>query len=227
MTLKELKEKIAQIDYKTGAKKAAKIVTIVTALAVLPTVATAAVPAENIIGDAQVAEDRSVIKTTDARDITKEFYGFNKYGNQTITMDEVRKAIELSDILNGYFFDPVLYTNTTKEEVLSLDIDKLYEEYIIARYNDQDRTAEFCQRHLEDKPAIDAYVTFVCGTVSNNIQASVAEFYKDINRRNEKEENEFAIEYAEIKNEEKCPLCGTLNDADSKFCSRCGEKLKD
>ena len=59
------------------------------------------------------------------------------------------------------------------------------------------------------------------------IQASVAEFYKDINRRNEKEENEFAIEYAEIKNEEKCPLCGTLNDADSKFCSRCGEKLKD
>jgi hypothetical protein len=90
-------------------------------------------------------------------------------------MDEVRKAIELSDILNGYFFDPVLYTNTTKEEVLSLDIDKLYEEYIIARYNDQDRTAEFCQRHLEDKPAIDAYVTFVCGTVSNNIQASVAD----------------------------------------------------
>lgn len=175
MTIKEFKEKLTQIDYKTGARKATAIVTIVAALAVAPTMAYASVPAENIIGDAQVTEDRSAIKIQDAKDIRKEFYGFNKHGVQTITMDDVRKAIELSDILNGYYFDPVAYTNTTKDEVLDLDVDKLYEEYIIARYNEVDRTDEFCANHLEDKPAIDAYVTFVCGTVSNNIQASVAD----------------------------------------------------
>lgn len=175
MTIKEFKEKLTQIDYKTGARKAVAIVTIVAAFTVVPTLASAAVPAENIIGDAQVTEDRTPIKLQDAKEIKKEFYGFNKHGVQTITMDEVRKAIELSDILNGYFFDPVQYTNTTKEEVLNLDVDKLYEEYIIARYNEVDRTAEFCANHLEDKPAIDAYVTFVCGTVANNIQASVAD----------------------------------------------------
>ena len=175
MTIKEFKEKIAQMDYKTGAKKVGLATAIVVSLMIGGTTfAHAAVPAQNIIGDAQLTEDRSRIKIDDAQDIERAFYGFNKYGNQTITMDEIRKAIELSDVLNGYYFDAVEYTNTTKEEVLSLDVDKMYEEYIIARYNNVDRTAEFCANHLEDKPAIDAYITFACGTVANNIEKALA-----------------------------------------------------
>lgn len=176
MTIKEFKEKIAQMDYKTGAKRVGLATAIVVSLMIGgTTLAHAAVPAQNIIGDQQVTEDRTRIKTDDAQDIYRAFYGFNKHGNQTITMDEIRKAIELSDILNGYYFDAVEYTNTTKEEVLNLDIDKIYEEYIIAKYNRVDRTAEFCAEHLEDKPAIDAYITFACGTVANNIEKALAD----------------------------------------------------
>ncbi len=175
MTLKGLKEKTANNGFITGAKKVLLTTSIVSALVLASTpVAHAAVEANNILGDAQVAQDRTAIKLTDARDISLEFYGFDKYGNQTITMDEIRKAIELSDILNGYFFDAVAYTNTTKQEVLDLDVDKLYEEYIIARYNKVDKTAQFCEEHLEDKPAIDAYITFACKTVANNIKNEIA-----------------------------------------------------
>lgn len=175
MTIKDFKEKIAQTDYKTGAKRVGVAATLVVALMLGgATVAHAAVPAQNVIGDAQVTEDRSMIKMTDAQDIQRAFYGFNEYGNQTITMDEIRKAIELSNVLNGYYFDSVEYTNTTKAEVLNLNIDKMYEEYIIARYNEVDRTADFCASHLEDKPAVDAYITFACSTVANNIEKALA-----------------------------------------------------
>ncbi len=175
MTLKGLKENTANSSFITGAKKVLLTTSIVSALVLASTpIAHAAVEANNIIGDAQIAQDRTTIKLTDARDISLEFYGFDKYGNQTITMDEIRKAIELSDILNGYFFDGVAYTNTTKQEVLDLDVDKLYEEYIIARYNRVDKTEEFCINHLEDKPAIDAYITFACKTVANNIKNEIA-----------------------------------------------------
>ncbi|MGN1372117.1 MAG: hypothetical protein ACI4XM_07590 [Candidatus Coprovivens sp.] len=175
MTISELKEKITQIDYKTGAQKVARSATLVVALMLAGTsVAYASVPAQNIIGDAQISTDRTQIKMTDAQDIRRAFYGFNKYGNQTITMDEIRKAIELSDTLNSYYFDVLDYTNTTKNEVLSLDVDKMYDEYLIAKYGQVDKTTQFCQKHLEDKPALDAYITFACGTVANNLEKSIA-----------------------------------------------------
>lgn len=176
MTIKEFKEKLTQTDYKTGARKVAVGITLVVSLMVAgTTMAHAAVPAENIIGDAQLNEDRTRIKVDDSQDILLEFYGYNKYGRPTVSMTDIRKAIELSDVLNGYYFDAVEYTNTTKEEVLSLDIEKIYEEYLIAKYGKEDKTAEFCSAHLEDKPAIDAYITFACGTVANNIQNTLAE----------------------------------------------------
>lgn len=175
MTLKAFKDKLAQTDYKTGAKKV--VATFVIAAAVMSSstsVVYAAVPAENILGDAQIIEDRTDIKTSDAKAIQKEFDGFDKHGNQTITMSEIRQVIELSNVLNCYYFDVVNYTNTTKNEVLNLDVAGLYTEYENAKYGKKDRTALFCARNLEEKPAIDAYITFSCGTVSENIKRTVA-----------------------------------------------------
>lgn len=181
MTLNEFKEKLASSLSSTGAKKVAATLAITMALSVVAAPAVyASVPAGNIVGDAQVTEDRTEIKIDDAQDIHKGFYGFDRYGNQTITMADIKKAIELSDILNGYYFDAVNYTNTTKEEVLELDVDKMYEKYIIARYGKKDRTAEFCAKNLENKPAIDAYITFSCGTVSNNIKQVVGQKVNEV-----------------------------------------------
>lgn len=175
MTINEFKEKLSKVDYNTGAKKVLLGSALVVALMVAGTqIAHAAVPAQNIIGDAQLQEDRTRIKNDDAQDIFRKFYGFNKYGNQTITMTEIRQAIELSDVLNGYYFDAVEYTNTTKEEVLNLDISSIFNEYIIAISQGGNKLDQFCANHLEDKPAIDAYITFACGTVANNIEKSVA-----------------------------------------------------
>lgn len=175
MTIKEFKDKIAETDYKTGARKVAVGITLVVSLMVSgTTIVHAAVPAENIIGDTEVTEDRTKIKANDAQDIILRFYGYTKYNRPIVSMTDIRKAIELSDILNNYFFDTVEYTNTTKEEVLNLDIEKIYQEYLIAKYGKEDKSLEFCRTHLEDKPAIDAYITFACGTVSKNIENTLA-----------------------------------------------------
>lgn len=175
MTLKDFKSKLAEIDFKTGAKKVAATATIVAVMLSSVPVAHAAVNASNIIGDAQVTEDRTNIKRDDAQDIYKHFYGFDKNGVQTITMDDVSKAIELSNMLNDYYFDLVEYTNTTKEEVIDLDVDLLYEQYLIDTQGERFSNEGFCKNHLEYKPAIDAFITFSCGTVSNNLKASVAD----------------------------------------------------
>lgn len=181
MTLNEFKEKLSSGSYSTGAKKVVATIAIAATLMVATTpLVHAAVPAENIVGDAQITEDRTEIKIDDAQDIHKEFYGFDKYGNQTITMADIKKAIELSNILNGYYFDAVEYTNTTKNEVLDLDVDKMYEQYLIAKYGKKDRTSEFCAKNLENKPAVDAFITFSCGTVSNNIKQVVGQKVNEV-----------------------------------------------
>lgn len=175
MTIKDFKEKLSKKNVVTGAKKVAATTTLVVALvASISTTAYAEVPSVNIIGDLQYTEDRTEVKRDDYRDIQRNFYGYDRYGNPTITTDEVRKSIELSNLLNGFYFDPVEYTNTRKSEVLNLNIDKLYENYLIAfsTNNDQDKYY-YCLNNLTNKPAIDANITFSCGTIANYIKTSL------------------------------------------------------
>lgn len=171
-----IRKKFLESDFATGAKKVAATTTLVAMMvASLSTTVYAEVPAAHIVGDLQYTEDRTEVKQDDYRDIESYFYGFDKYGNQTITMDEIRKAIELSNLLNAFHFDPVEYTNTKKSEVLNLDIDKLYENYLIAFSTDNDQDKYYyCLNNMSQKPAIDAFITFSCGTVVNNIEKSLA-----------------------------------------------------
>ncbi len=172
MVLKNFKEKLAEIDFKTGAKKVGAAVILTAVLFGNATKAYASVPASNIIGDAQVQEDRTQIKLEEAYEIHENFTSFDKYGNPELEMDDVRKAIELSDVLNDYYFDPLYYTNTSAKEVLEVDIDGIYDKYTSATYYGKE--TDFIVSNLTNKPAIDAYITFSCGTVSSCIKQEIS-----------------------------------------------------
>ena len=174
MEKNKLKEKFSTLDIKTGAKKATTTLALIVALTVPATVLTtttayASVPAANIVGDLEYQKDRSHIKEDEYQDIVDYFNGYDKKGNAYVTTDTIKKAIELSDLLNGYYFDPLYYTNTTKDEVVDLDINRIYE-----RYTETNNIVKFCNNNLENKPAIDAYITFACGNAANNIKSAIA-----------------------------------------------------
>ena len=174
MEKNKLKEKFSTLDIKTGAKKATTTIALIVALTVpaavlTTTTAYASVPAADIVGDLEYSKDRSYIKENEYQDIVDYFNGYDKKGNAYVTSDSIKKAIELSDLLNGYYFDPLYYTNTTKDEVIDLDIDRIYE-----RYTETNNIVKFCNNNLENKPAIDAYITFACGNAANNIKSAIA-----------------------------------------------------
>lgn len=174
MGIKEFKEKLSNIDFATGAKKVVLGVAIVGALSLpLAQTAHAAVPASNILGDAQVGYNTRVeIKEDDAKDIHAAFCQYDKYGNAIVDVEEIRQAIELSDVLNSYYFDELYFTNTNKSEVLGLDIKDLHEDYEYAE--SRGREERFCANNMGSKPAIDAYITFSCGTVANGIKQELS-----------------------------------------------------
>lgn len=131
----------------------------------------ASVPSENILGDLQVSEDRSAIKQQDAMDIECTFKGIDSYGNNLVTTTKAQRAIELSDALNNYDSSIYYHTNTTKNEVLALDIDSLYQEY--QYYKSIGQTNVFCANNLSSRPAIDAYTVFACGAMANQIDQGI------------------------------------------------------
>ena len=174
MGIKEFKEKLSNIDFATGAKKVVMGVAIVGALSLpLAQTAHAAVPASNIIGDAQLGyETRVEIKQDDAMDIHRQFCAYDYYGNPVVNTEKITRAIELSDALNGYYYDELYFTNTNKNEVLNLNINELYNNYQYAV--SRNREERFCANNMNSKPAIDAYITFSCGTVANGIKEELS-----------------------------------------------------
>ncbi len=174
MGINNFKEKIGNIDFLTGAKKVALGVALVGALSLpLAQQAHAAVPASNILGDAQVGyETRIEIKQDDAQDIHAAFCSYDRYGNAIVDVDSIREAIELSNALNGYYYDELYFTNTNKKEVLGLDIEELHNDYEYAEL--RGREDKFCANNMSSKPAIDAYITFSCGTVANGIKEQLS-----------------------------------------------------
>ena len=153
--------------------KAKKIVRAVPAIAMAasmiltPMTAYAAVPNNEILGDAQVAEDRSYIKAQDGIEIADYFDGYDNYGCAIVTLEDIEKAIQMSDILNATMGDELDDINTTRNEVLGLDIYGLYNEY-------QHNSNRFARRHQDDRSAIDAYLTFSTHTVTTHVKDQLA-----------------------------------------------------
>ena len=141
----------------------------------VPTVASAAVNPENIVKDEHYIEDRNDIRYNEMQTI-------NEFFTIDVKVETIEKAIVLSDVINSYYPGPNMYSNTTCEEVLTIDIDAIYEEYLLAEENG---TVElFAAKHLMDMAAIDAYTTLGCRVVNNEIDKviteSVGSIYHDL-----------------------------------------------
>ena len=167
--------KISKDALLTGAKKATRFISVValaTTIALAnPTTAAAYVDSENIIGEEQTYEDRTDIKRQEARDINTYFTGYDYYGNRYVTLDQVTEAIELSNVLNAYNnYEVNEYSNTRRSEVIGIDIDDMYIQYLADGRNGYNN---FCARNIGNKPAIDAFLNLSCGTVSASIKSDL------------------------------------------------------
>ncbi len=161
-----------EIFSKTGARVGITISLLATAFSpIMATPVYADVPPSYIVGEAQTEENRQPVKVEEAQAIIAKFHGFDREGNQTITMEEIERAIRLSKALNEYLYDPLKFTNARSSEVINLDINAIYDYYVRAYEAGTDQDLEyFFKNTLPEKPAIDAYITFVSGTLSNNLK---------------------------------------------------------
>ena len=167
----------------TGAKKAGRVLSILALATTMafanPMTAAAYVDASDVIGEEQLVYesdyygDRAEYKLIDAQDIDNFFRGYDRYGDRYVYPEQIRKAIEMSNVLNAYNnYDSYSYSNTTKVEVLGLDIDAMYRDFERdAKYGYR----HFCRQNIGNKPAIDAYLNFACGTISESIKTTIAE----------------------------------------------------
>ncbi len=128
----------------------------------------ACVPQENIKGDLEYNVDRSAIKLSEANTLDNLF---NNCTERQISLEEIKKAIILSDALNEYYPGPTELSNTDLDEIVGLDINELYREY--NRALKRGRENNFCKEHIKELAAIDAFTLFSCRTVSNNLKNTI------------------------------------------------------
>lgn len=131
------------------------------------------VPQSEFIGEAEYCNthnvNRSTTKEVEAQTIENLF---NNWTERTVTISEIEKAITLSNTLNNYYPGPTELSNTDVDEIVSVDINGLYKEY--TRAVKRNREAKFCQNHIGDLAAIDAFTLFSCRTVTNELKTSIA-----------------------------------------------------
>ena len=151
---------------------------LVTSLAVslFPTSALAHVEPNDILGDEQYVEmyneTRATVKANDCAALREHFKGYDEYGCETTTLDDIVKAKELSDLLASYDDPDFQYTNCTPNEIMCLDINGMYADYIDSVNNGT--LYDFMMRNLTNKPAIDAYLNFAGLAVSGRIKENLA-----------------------------------------------------
>lgn len=157
-------------NLKPKARKLARIAptaVVIAGLAMTPITAEAAVRNDEILGDAQVQEDRQNIKYHDAYLMNSYFYGYDEYGCVTVSLDSLCQAMEMSDALNLYNAGNLELINTTRDEVLGLNVPGLYQEFQANPYG-------FAATHQEDRAAMDAYITFGTRTVETAMRDEIA-----------------------------------------------------
>ncbi|MDE5888821.1 MAG: hypothetical protein K2H20_02250, partial [Bacilli bacterium] len=139
----------------------------------ISTPAYAYVEQDDFIGEAEYCDtqyiNRDETKLIEAQTIENLF---NNCTERTITLDEIKKAITLSDVLNTYYPGPTELSNTDVDEIVSVDINGLYKDY--TRALKRNNEAKFCQNHIGDLAAIDAFTLFSCRTVTNELKSSIA-----------------------------------------------------
>lgn len=141
--------------------------------ALLAKPAYACVPLNDFVGEEQYyethTESRAQTKLIEAQTIENLF---NNCTERTITIEEIKKAIALSDALNAYYPGPTELSNTDVDEIVSVDINDLYRQY--SRAVRRGKEAKFCANHIGALASIDAFTLFSCRTVTNELKASIA-----------------------------------------------------
>ncbi len=157
----------------TGAKRVVASVSLAAMLfAGMPMVAYASVPAENVVGDLQTTEDRTEIKKQDGINLD------GKFNTGCVLLSDVEKAICLSNLLNGYYFDGITDTNTNVNEILNLNVSGMYDGYTWnAAYGDVNA---FCANNLANRPACDAFITLSSKSVANEIRNAIGSRVRDM-----------------------------------------------
>jgi hypothetical protein len=216
--------KIKNVDLFLGnfKPKVRKIVRVVPAVAIAATMAMtpltahAAVPNEEILGDLQVQEDRTDIKREDAYQMAEYFDGYDNYGCVTISLEDLEKAIEMSDLLNATMPPEWDNVNTTRNEILNLDVYSLYTEY---QYNPD----YFARAHQGERSAIDGYLTFGTHTVASLIKEELAHLITSLLHEQGYQVTNYPVVMV-TENEVSCVV--GINGCVQKFILH-GEKIED
>ena len=99
-------------------------------------------------------------------------------GNRYFNNDKIRKVMELSGLLNAFDPDFYTYTNTTPNEVLSLDIEGIYANYVNAVHSEEPNAFDtFIAENLNNKPAMDATMQLSTGVISASLKQQIAEIF--------------------------------------------------
>lgn len=134
-----------------------------------------------IIGDINVAEDRTATRVAEAEAIDRLF---SNQTNRVINVETVEHALELSDVLNGFNPGPNEYSNTSYNEIANFDLDGKYFEYIGEA--NRGNVDQFCANNMTNEAVIDAYTLFGCETVKNGLLAqlsNIAQSRLNVNNR--------------------------------------------
>lgn len=180
---------------KTGAKRVATgaVIGIMALTTLVGCTKTSALASENtdfyqadeyfeesiLLSDEQYEEqtgiNREEKRLEDARQIFENFQGIDENGYEMNPTEDIRKAVELSYAYNEYSdalgvtYDEK-YTNASQSDIINLDVNGLYEDYIQAI--DYDYLPEYFEDNLQYKPAIDANIR-----LSGLPLATQAEYY--------------------------------------------------
>lgn len=119
-------------------------------------------------------EDQDVIsrKQTEAYLIEDKFQSL---AYDEVGIDTVGHAIELSDYLNGFIASPSEYSNTNIDEILNVDIDGIYAEYLNLDQSNQAQVFAFVNSHIGDLAAIDGFTLCSHGTVITAMKEALKE----------------------------------------------------
>jgi len=161
--------------FKTGAKKVPCVIGLSLLLVTQANVleANAYVPNEYVLGDLQVEEDRTSTKIEDSYNAQNYFEGYDIEGNYNVTGATISEAVQMSDTLNYSLTNEnfLTYINTTPSEVYNLDIDSMYEEYLMDSENEY---VNFINNNLTNKPALDSYLALSTGSIMRDIRNNIA-----------------------------------------------------
>ncbi len=100
----------------------------------------------------------------------------NYNGYRVLNNETIRKCMELSNLLNAYDPDFYTYTNTTPFELLGLDINDIYADYVHAVHSEEANAfGSFIDIQMNNKPALDATIQLSTGVVSADIKQKIGE----------------------------------------------------